>query len=120
MKKYILLVSLVVVMSTFIIVLSDYEKSTGIRTGYLVNIKVDGNLFKTFEGELNAGITKPGESVISTENWHFSIEKDNKNLFDSLKEMEHHRVKLYFHEYMNSLPWKRATKYSIYKAETFE
>ena len=81
--------------------------SDGNRDGILIKITRKGNVFKTSEGEMWLSCRQ----MINPEKFYFSIE--DKNLADSLQNLQDACVKLSYKQYRSTLPWRGDSKYVV-------
>lgn len=96
--------------------------STGFRAGVPIKVSKKGNIFKTFEGEMNiGGLTSSAEGVIPT-TWEFTVKKSDKEVLDKLNDaiVNGHRVKLFYDEKYVRFFWLGDTKYFVYDVEPIE
>ena len=85
--------------------------SEGYRAGELIKISHKGIIFKTWEGEISQGVS---EAQI----FKFSIEESQKDVIESLKDLQGDQVKLTYKERFATFPWLGDTKYFITDIET--
>jgi len=110
MKKFLTILISVVVIVTVIYYSFIYFAtfSEGVRSGELIKISKKGILFKTWEGEISQGIS--GAQIFS-----FSVEKNNKQVIEDLKNYQGQYVKVDYIERYKTLFWLGDTKYFITK-----
>ncbi|WP_445749132.1 6-phosphogluconate dehydrogenase [Polaribacter sp.] len=110
MKKFLTILISVVVIVTVIYYSFIYFAtfSEGVRSGELIKISKKGILFKTWEGEISQGIS--GAQIFS-----FSVEKNNKQVIEDLKNYQGRYVKVDYIERYKTLFWLGDTKYFITK-----
>jgi hypothetical protein len=111
-----ILISLVII---FVLFMSYANYSDGSRAGVVVKMSKRGYIFKTYEGQLNAGgVASSGSSLIPTV-WDFSVKRNKEDIVKSLEDaqMTGERVKLYYKEKYFKFPWIADTKYYVYKVE---
>src|SRR5688572_2146750 len=85
--------------------------SDGFRAGTVVKLSRKGNLFKTYEGQLNLGmvLTENSPSPTSVGNiWEFSVGRQDQDVVDSLEKAmtTGQRVRLHYKEKYRTLPWR--------------
>lgn len=85
--------------------------SEGYRAGELIKISHKGVVFKTWEGEISQGVAEAQIFV-------FSVEEDQKEVIDDLKNLQGEQVKLTYTERYSTFPWLGDTKYFITNVET--
>jgi hypothetical protein len=79
--------------------------SDGSREGILFKISRKGDIFKTFEGEIQQpGLRSLSTGGLNTNNLFFSVE--NKAIADSLNACLGKTVKVHYTQYRKSLPWR--------------
>jgi hypothetical protein len=94
----------------------NYTYSEGSRTGNLMKISRKGMVFKTYEGQLNAGGMPIGPSLSTAGTiWDFSAK--NRSEYQQMQDMEGTYVKLYYKQKIKAMPWQGKTDYIVYKAE---
>ncbi|PQJ73952.1 6-phosphogluconate dehydrogenase [Polaribacter gangjinensis] len=110
MKKFLsILVSVIVIVAVIYFSFIYFATfSEGVRSGELIKISKKGILFKTWEGEISQGIS--GAQIFS-----FSVEKNNKQVIEDLKNYQGHYVKVDYVERYKTLFWLGDTKYFITK-----
>lgn len=84
--------------------------SEGYRAGELIKFSHKGVIFKTWEGELSQGVSE-------SQRFLFSVEHQEKEVIDDLKDMQGKMVKLTYKERFGTFPWMGDTKYYIIKVE---
>ncbi len=82
--------------------------SEGYRAGELVKISHKGILFKTWEGKLSQGISDELQ-------FEFSVEENQKEVIEALKNLQGHKVKVTYKERFGTFPWLGDTKYYVIK-----
>lgn len=81
--------------------------SEGERKGTLIKITTKGNVFKTVEGEMWLSCRQ----MMNAEKFYFSI--TDKNLADSLQNLQDECVQLSYKQYRRTLPWRGDSQYMI-------
>jgi hypothetical protein len=114
-----LLIGLVVVCA-LILWMSSWTYSEGTRAGQLIKLSEKGVVFKTYEGELNLGGLRTGNTNDGLEGnlWQFSV-LDESVISDLIK-AEGKRVKLGYKERYKAMPWQGETNYFITNVEVIE
>jgi hypothetical protein len=114
-----LLIGLVVVCA-LILWMSSWTYSEGTRAGQLIKLSEKGVVFKTYEGELNLGGLRTGNTNDGLEGnlWQFSV-LDESVISDLIK-VEGKRVKLGYKERYKAMPWQGETNYFITNVEVIE
>ncbi len=113
MKKTFSLLALAIILSivAYFSFIYFVPFSEGYRAGELIKISHKGIIFKTWEGEISQGVS---EAQI----FKFSIEDDEKEVIEALKDLQGHQVKLTYKERFATFPWLGDTKYYITHIET--
>ena len=92
--------------------------STGTRTGVVIKLSQKGYVFKTYEGELNLGGISEGDGTIMPNRlWKFSVDRNNRMVYDAITQSEGKHVRLYYKEVLKSFFWQSETPYLIEKIE---
>ena len=112
MKKFlgIFLSIIIAVLIVYFLFIYYVTYSEGYRSGELIKISHKGVLFKTWEGEISQGVSEAQTFV-------FSVESSEKDVINSLKEMQGESVKLTYKERFATFPWLGDTKYFVIKVE---
>ncbi len=112
MKKFlgIFLSVLIAIIIVYFLFIYYVTYSEGYRSGELVKISHKGVVFKTWEGEISQGVSEAQTFV-------FSVENSEKDVINSLKEMQGETVKLTYKERFATFPWLGDTKYFVTKVE---
>ena len=112
MKKFlgIFLSVLIAIIIVYFLFIYYVTYSEGYRSGELVKISHKGVVFKTWEGEISQGVSEAQTFV-------FSVENSEKDVINSLKEMQGETVKLTYKERFSTFPWLGDTKYFVTKVE---
>jgi len=84
--------------------------SNGFRSGQLVKVSYKGLIFKTWEGEISQGVSE-------AQVFEFSVEDDEIDVIEDLKNLQGKVVKLTYKERFATFPWLGDTKYYIEKVE---
>ena len=113
------LVLLLLVAVGFYILTGSY--SDGYRAGTVMKISHKGIGIKTYEGQLNLGMTlnnDPG-GVAMSNIWNFSVPPSNKETIRKLEEamLSGERVKVHYEEKIVKLPWRGDTRYMVTDVE---
>ena len=112
MKKFfgVFLSVLIAIIIVYFLFIYYVTYSEGYRSGELVKISHKGVVFKTWEGEISQGVSEAQTFV-------FSVENSEKDVINSLKEMQGETVKLTYKERFATFPWLGDTKYFVTKVE---
>ena len=84
--------------------------SEGYRAGELIKFSNKGLLFKTWEGELSQGVSE-------AQRFEFSVEDNEKQVIQELKDLQGKMVKLTYKERFGTFPWLGDTKYYVVEVE---
>jgi flagellar basal body-associated protein FliL len=112
MKKTIttIIIGLIVVLTAYIAFVYFVTYSEGFRSGELVKITNRGLMFKTWEGTLSQGVS-------DEQQFHFSVESQDKDVLNKLENLQGNRVKLTYIERFGTFPWMGDTKYYVKEVE---
>jgi hypothetical protein len=92
----------------------QYTYSEGNRAGVLIKFSKKGNIFKTYEGELNQiGLKNDDRTGLMNNIWAFSVK--DKPVADSLMTMEGKTVSLHYKEIKKAFLWQGETNYFVDK-----
>ena len=118
MKKFILWFSIMCVVSFMLYyAICSFTYSEGSRSGILLKFSKKGYVFKTYEGDMNAGVLNVNVLGLTANMWHFSVSSDCKAAIDELQKLEGHQVKLYYKQKIKAMPWQGETNNMVYKVE---
>jgi hypothetical protein len=82
-----------------------YVFSEGMREGVLYKFSRKGNVFKTYEGEMQLpGVRSMAPNGLSSNNFYFSV--SDQKLADSLESAIGKSVKVHYSQYKKTLPWR--------------
>jgi hypothetical protein len=84
--------------------------SEGYRAGELVKISRKGVIFKTWEGEISQGVS-------NSQIFIFSIQDQEKEVINQMKDLQGKRVKLTYKERFRTFPWLGDTHYFVTAVE---
>ena len=115
MKKALIkiIISAILLLALYFVAVYYLTFSKGYRAGELVKISNKGILFKTWEGKLSQGISQELQ-------FEFSIEDNEKQVIEDLKNLQGQRVKVTYKERFGTFPWLGDTKYYVTKVERTE
>lgn len=118
MKKFITWFSVILLVSTLLyLAICNFTYSEGSRSGILLKFSKKGYLFKTYEGELNAGVLNANVLGLTANMWYFSVTDGNKETIEKLKTLEGRQVKLFYRQKIKALPWQGETNNLVYDVE---
>lgn len=108
MRKFFIIFLLLITVSVagYFIFLYNASFSEGFRSGQMTKFSHKGIIFKTWEGELNIGIS-------GVQTFAFSVSDDEKEVIAQLKELEGTFVKITYTERYKTFPWWGDTKYFV-------
>lgn len=113
-------IGIIAVLVLLVILFFNYASySDGYRVGVPIKVSHKGNIFKTYEGELNVGgLTNSSEGVLPT-TWAFSIRGADQEVRDKLNSAveQGHRVKVFYKEKYIRIFWRGDTKYFVYDVQ---
>jgi hypothetical protein len=89
--------------------------SEGERVGTLVKFSHKGNVFKTWEGQLNTGVTGADATMPTSSAWEFSVVDDA--IVKQMQEMEGRKIKVHYVEKYYVFFWQGDTKYFAQSVE---
>lgn len=100
-------------MTLYFAVIYYITYSEGYRAGKLVKFSNKGLVFKTWEGEISQGVS---EAQI----FKFSVEDNQKQVIQQLKNLQGKDVKLTYKERFRTFVWLGDTKYFVTEVEQTE
>ncbi|WP_268847497.1 6-phosphogluconate dehydrogenase [Flavobacterium aestivum] len=108
MKKFLVLIIALITIGNLIYFAFIYyvPVSDGIRSGELIRLSHKGIIIKTWEGELSQGVS--GSQIFK-----FSILDSNKEVIESMKNLQGHYVKLTYVEKYRTFVWWGETRFFI-------
>lgn len=112
MKKFltITVIAIILALSAYFTFIYYATYSDGYRSGELIKITKKGVLFITWEGKISQGVSEE-------QHFEFSVEPKNKEVIETLKELQGRRVNLTYKERFGTFPWMGDTKYYVTKVE---
>ena len=115
MKKIAIIIFSTLILGVVLYFLSIYyiTYSEGYRAGELVKFSHKGLIFRTWEGEISQGVS---EAQVFT----FSVEDNEEEVIQSLKDLQGKDVKLTYKERFATFPWLGDSTYFITKVEKTE
>ncbi len=91
---------------------TQYTYSEGNRAGILIKFSKKGNIFKTYEGELNQiGLSQSPQTGLMNNLWDFSV-KDQATA-EKLMHLEGKNVSLHYNEIKHAFMWQGETNYFV-------
>lgn len=113
MKKFLIIFLLIVAfgIGVYTVFIYNVTYSEGFKAGELTKITHEGVIFKTWEGEISQGVAE-------AQRFWFSVEGDQLEVIDNLKNMQGQQVKLSYKKRYGTFPWLGKTLYYVTKVET--
>jgi hypothetical protein len=95
---------------------TQFTYSEGNRAGVLIKFSKKGNVFKTYEGEVNQiGLSQTPQTGLMNNIWDFSV-KDQATA-DTLMRLEGKNVSLHYKEIKHAFSWQGETNYFVDRVE---
>ena len=112
MKKFLTIsvVAIILALAAYFAFIYYATYSDGYRSGELIKITKKGVIFKTWEGKISQGVAEE-------QHFEFSVESKNKEVIESLKELQGLQVNLTYKERFGTFPWMGDTKYYVTEVE---
>ena len=112
-------VSVVLVLALFLFFKFGFVYSEGVNEGDINYFQKEGFIFKTYEGKMiQTGLkSKPSQGAVQSNEFKFSV--DDERVAEQLMEISNTNVKLHWHRYLGTLPWRGNSPFivdSIYSA----
>lgn len=118
MKKFIGWGLIVLVVSFLLyFAICSYTYSEGQRSGVLLKFSKKGFVFKTYEGEINAGFINTRSVNLAANLFDFSVLGSQKEVIEMMDNLDGKPVKLYYKQKIKAMPWQGETNYLVYKVE---
>jgi hypothetical protein len=91
---------------------TQFTYSEGNRAGILIKFSKKGNLFKTYEGEINQiGLSQVPQGGLMNNIWDFSVK--DAAVADQLNHLEGKSVSLHYREIKHAFVWQGETNYFV-------
>jgi hypothetical protein len=91
---------------------TQYTYSEGNRAGILIKFSKKGNVFKTYEGELNQiGLSQVPQGGLMNNIWDFSVK--DPAVAETLSHLEGKSVTLHYREIKHAFIWQGETNYFV-------
>jgi hypothetical protein len=91
---------------------TQFTYSEGNRAGVLIKFSKKGNVFKTYEGELNQiGINQDARTGLMNNIWDFSVK--DAAVAETLSHLEGKNVSLHYKEIKHAFSWQGETNYFV-------
>jgi uncharacterized protein YxeA len=111
-KAALILLAILVLIICGYYMYTQFTYSEGNRAGMLIKFSKKGNVFKTYEGELNQiGLNQSAQTGLMNNIWDFSV-KDQATA-DSMMNMEGKNVSLHYKEIKHAFSWQGETNYFV-------
>ena len=95
---------------------AQFTYSEGNRAGVLIKFSKKGNVFKTYEGEVNqVGVNQDPKMGLVNNIWDFSVK--DADIAEKLSHMEGKNVSLHYKEIKHAFVWQGETNYFVDKVE---
>ena len=114
--KVITWVSLIIVLglALFVFFKFCFVYSEGVNEGDINYFQKEGFVFKTYEGKMiQTGLkSRPAEgAAVQSNEFKFSV--DNERVAQQIMEMPNTNVKLHWHRYLGTLPWRGNSQFVV-------
>lgn len=114
--KVITWVSLIIVLglALFLFFKFCFVYSEGVNEGDINYFQKEGFVFKTYEGKMiQTGLkSRPAEgATVQSNEFKFSV--DNERIAQQIMEMPNTNVKLHWHRYLGTLPWRGNSQFVV-------
>lgn len=104
----------VVVLAVFLFFKFWFVYSEGVNDGDINYFQKEGFIFKTYEGKMiQTGLkSKPADGgAIQSNEFKFSV--DDERIAQQLMEVPSNGVKLHWHRYLGTLPWRGNSEFVV-------
>lgn len=100
-------------LSLFIYIRFYFVYSEGVNEGDINYFQREGFIFKTYEGKMiQTGYnSKNSNATIQSNEFKFSVE--DARIAEQLNEISSNQVKLHWHRYLGTLPWRGKSLYIV-------
>jgi len=95
----------------------SYTYSEGQRSGVLLKFSKKGFVFKTYEGEINAGFINTRTTNLAANLFDFSVLAGSNDVIEMMKSLDGKQVKIFYKQKVKAMPWQGDTDYLVYKVE---
>jgi hypothetical protein len=91
---------------------SQFTYSEGNRAGILIKFSKKGNVFKTYEGEINQiGLNQDPKAGLVNNIWDFSVK--DPAVAETLSHLEGKNVSMHYKEIKHAFVWQGETNYFV-------
>ncbi len=103
----------VLAVALFIFFKFCFVYSEGVNEGDINYFQKEGFIFKTYEGKMiQSGLkSKPAQGAVQSNEFKFSV--DNERVAQQIMENPNTNVKLHWHRYLGTLPWRGNSQYVV-------
>ena len=103
----------VLALAAFIFVKFCFVYSEGVNEGDINYFQKEGFIFKTYEGKMiQSGLkSKPAQGAVQSNEFKFSV--DNERVAQQIMENPNTNVKLHWHRYLGTLPWRGNSQFVV-------
>jgi hypothetical protein len=111
-KAGLILLAVIIVILGLSYAYTQYTYSEGNRAGILIKFSKKGNVFKTYEGEVNQiGLSQVPQGGLMNNIWDFSVK--DPAVAETLSHMEGKSVTLHYKEIKHAFIWQGETNYFV-------
>lgn len=103
----------VLAVALFIFFKFCFVYSEGVNEGDINYFQKEGFVFKTYEGKMiQSGLkSKPAQGAVQSNEFKFSV--DNERVAQQIMENPNTNVKLHWHRYLGTLPWRGNSQFVV-------
>jgi hypothetical protein len=103
----------VLAVALFIFFKFCFVYSEGVNEGDINYFQKEGFIFKTYEGKMiQSGLkSKPAQGAVQSNEFKFSV--DNERVAQQIMENPNTNVKLHWHRYLGTLPWRGNSQFVV-------
>lgn len=103
----------VLAVALFIFFKFCFVYSEGVNEGDVNYFQKEGFVFKTYEGKMiQSGLkSKPAQGAVQSNEFKFSV--DNERVAQQIMENPNTNVKLHWHRYLGTLPWRGNSQFVV-------
>ena len=111
-KAGLILLAIIILILGLSYAYTQYTYSEGNRAGILIKFSKKGNVFKTYEGEVNQiGLSQVPQGGLMNNIWDFSVK--DPAVAETLSHMEGKSVSLHYKEIKHAFIWQGETNYFV-------
>jgi len=101
----------------YILFVSSFHFSEGMRIGYLSKFAKKGYVFKTYEGDIFIGGATAGNSTLVNNLWSFSVKSSDTEVIEQMQKYQGTIVRAHYYQVLKNMPWQGDTEYFVIKVE---